>query len=147
MYSLILPFFSPQRQHHNAFCLQWQTVMLTIFTGTKSRLLWFVSLFLPWERYYFNQKDVCFHCQIPLGEEAEHLSTSQRSWAVEEHGVKNKESQSDSFMSSVFSFPFSSHRYGSEDALDVILSKALIWFHLYGTQRYGNLWVPVCLFS
>lgn len=40
--------------------------------------------------------------------------------------VKNKESQSDSFMSSVVSFPYSRHRYGSGEVTDVILSKALI---------------------
>lgn len=59
----------------------------------------------------------------------------------------SKESQSDSFMSPVFSFPYSRHRCGSGEVLDVILSKALIWFCLYRTQRYGNVWVSVCLFS
>lgn len=62
-------------------------------------------------------------------------------------GYEQGESVWLSFMSPVFSFPYSRHRYGSGEVLDVILSKALIWFRLYRTQSYGNLWVSVCLFS
>lgn len=133
--------------------VQWQEEIFPLFTWNrpcrlKMRIFFFTSFCHGKDIIIlFKPKDVCFPYQVPLDKEAEHLSTSQRSWGVGEHRVKNKESQSDSFMSPAVSFPYSRHRYGSGKVTDVILSKALIWFHLYTTQRYGNPWVPVCLFS
>lgn len=136
-------FFHPIKCH---YCFvynsrRWCCLSLSHQVFRLKMLIFFFYLFLPREQYYFNQRMFVFPHQIPLGKEAEHLSTPQRSWGVEEHRVKNKESQSDSFMSSVFPFPYSRHRYGSGEVLGVI-------FDLIPPVQNSKIWKSLssCMF-
>lgn len=95
--------------------------------------------------YYLNQRMFVFLIKSLLAKKQNIYQHLRGVEGVEEHGVKNKESQPD-FHVFCCLFSIQQPQIWVRVVTDVILSQALIWLCPYATQRYGNHRVSVCFF-